>query len=307
MDEHILLLGGTGFIGSRTASLLCESGTTTTVVGRRIRRRLDKSTHRFVALDRSVLQQVQGRLRPLVPEKITVVDLCGYEPDQIRAVTTGLEGKISRYVYLSSVYVYRHASEFYTPGGVPQPNLPIRLDTPRLAAKPYGRGKRRCEDLLTLWHRRSGVPVSILRPSWVFGAGNTIRDREWHYIGRLRQGLPIELPNGGANRIHPVLVDDVAAVILAAATNPNRARGIEFHHVAARRPIAVIEFIQMLGATLGRRPHIVPVAEPNSSVGWRNYPLCYPVDFWFDNEQTIRTLGVHPTPWREAFQRILKA
>ena len=66
----------------------------------------------------------------------------------------------------------------------------------------------------------SGLPVTVIRPSKIHGAGAQ-RPREWIFIKRvLNRRLVVLLANRGASIDHPATAVNLAALIEVIATNP---------------------------------------------------------------------------------------
>jgi nucleoside-diphosphate-sugar epimerase len=106
----------------------------------------------------------------------------------------------------------------------------------------------------------SGRPGVMLHASMIFGApddGNVSRVRG--LLSRWPRGVPIvlPLPDGGRRMVQPILIDDVAAAVVAAVERP--ASDGPPLVLAGPRPIAYREMIEQCAMALGRRARIVAV------------------------------------------------
>ena len=109
---------------------------------------------------------------------------------------------VERFVHVSSVGVYGQLAQ-----------CPADEQTPPHPQSVYGRTKLEGERIVLDYTRRTGFPVVVLRPAWVYGSGcprtekiyRALRKRRFPMIGRC------------TNLRHPVYIDDfVTACDLAA-------------------------------------------------------------------------------------------
>ena len=120
----------------------------------------------------------------------------------------------------------------------------------------YGAQKADSERALFDLHRRHGLPVSTLRPAFVFGPHNPF-PREAFFWDRLRAGRPIIIPEDGSRTMQWVHVKDVASAAVLAAT-----RDVAVGHaynLASYPPITQLEFVQLLARIAGREAHLVHI------------------------------------------------
>src|SRR5947209_13737394 len=82
---------------------------------------------------------------------------------------------------------------------------------------PYYRGKALVEQALA----DTGVPYSIVRPTWIFGGGQDILANNIAWI--LRHMPIFVVPGDGRYRVQPVHVDDLADICLRAARGDTEA------------------------------------------------------------------------------------
>ncbi len=85
------------------------------------------------------------------------------------------------------------------------------------SALPYFRGKALVEYALA----QSGVPYSIVRPTWVFGGERDVLANNIAWI--LRRMPAFAVPGNGGYDVQPVHVDDVARICVDAAASDNDA------------------------------------------------------------------------------------
>ncbi|HOL37475.1 MAG: complex I NDUFA9 subunit family protein [Proteobacteria bacterium] len=193
--KRILVLGGTGFVGRSLCERLVErTGARILVPSRRPAR--DQTVRTLPALD-LVQADVHddATLAGLVSGADAVVNLVAILHGSARAfeqVHVALPRRLAaacrdsgcRLVHVSALGVGRDAPSQYL------------------------RSKWAGEEAL----RTAGAPLTILRPSLVFGAG----DRALNLFAKLQAYAPIVPLAGSASRYQPVWVEDVASAIVHA-------------------------------------------------------------------------------------------
>ena len=224
MSARALILGGTGGVGRATARRLLAAGWRVELTGRdpsRMPAELASAGARFVRADRSdvrALATLVGQGVDLLVDCLcyTAADARGLLPVAKRAHST---------VVLSSKAVYVDAS-----GNHPNSHTPPVFDGPITEAQPtmapedgdfrtregYGANKVAAEQVLL----DSSLPVTVLRPSKIHGAGSA-QPREWIFVKRVLDRRPaILLAHRGAGVDHPSGAANIAALIEVCAARP---------------------------------------------------------------------------------------
>jgi nucleoside-diphosphate-sugar epimerase len=224
---RILLLGGTGFIGSQVAELLLLAGHQIGVVHRG-RVTVPAGCSSLVA-DRTAPAALGAALSEFAPE--TLIDMIAYaavDADRLMAV---LPRELDRLVIISSGDVYASYGAFLGHEPPPPVSGPLSETGPlRVSRFPYRAQATSANDLRYDYDKilveerfrdRAKVPVTVLRLPMVYGAGDP-HHRVAADIHRLRAGA-------GILRLHPTeaawrctrgYVSDVAAAVALAATHP---------------------------------------------------------------------------------------
>jgi nucleoside-diphosphate-sugar epimerase len=117
-------------------------------------------------------------------------------------------------------------------------------DEPLPVETAYGRSKQDGERKLLA----SGLPVSIVRPSHVYGPGGWYAQE---MLPRLRQPGRFAVIGSGRNMWDVVHVDDVVQALVLAAQDP---RSGEIYHVADDEPITFYDFMALSASELGVGP-----------------------------------------------------
>jgi len=155
----------------------------------------------------------------------------------VRGVThlmeAGREAGVSHVVHLSA-------------GGVSGPMPPVPADerTPCRPRTPYERSKWRGEQAALEAHRRGGVPLTILRPTFTYGPGDRHKLPLFRAVLRRR----LVLIGDARSLIHPVFVDDVVSGILCALSREGRG---ETFLIGGPRAVTKRELLETIADALG--------------------------------------------------------
>jgi nucleoside-diphosphate-sugar epimerase len=213
-NKHILIIGGTGFIGSRlTEKLILEHQSQVTIMSRDFRRA--SSVARYpVELMRGDIGCFDDVLAAVAGKDIVVdctYPACGDAKERMRQGTVyaknlaqaALKTGVRRVVHVSSASVY----------GKPQDGTLNEKVACKPSGDPYGDGKLAAEKYLLKAHREHRLPVVVVQPTIIYGpfAGWTMGP-----LSDLKSGV-VALPNNGKGLCNAVYVDDVVDSLLLAA------------------------------------------------------------------------------------------
>ncbi|MCJ2520856.1 MAG: NAD-dependent epimerase/dehydratase family protein [Candidatus Thermoplasmatota archaeon] len=242
---EVLVLGGSRFVGLRLVKLLVEKGHQVSTLNRG-RQRQPFDVDQIVA-DRRRPQQVRDALER---GKFDVAfDISAYKPSDTVPAVDALEGRVDRFIHLSTAAVYN-----------PKVELPWREDSTRSATAVWGdyaSNKIRCESFLFKAHEERGFPAVILRPPYVYGPHNYLY-REAYFFDRIEAGRPLLIPDGDAV-LQLSHVDDLAMAFLAAATRSGTEG--EAINVAGEDPLTFGELAAYAGDAVGADARLVPVGD----------------------------------------------
>jgi nucleoside-diphosphate-sugar epimerase len=228
---RVLVTGGTGFIGSALVPRLVTAGYVPRLLVRssppsspappievRIGDVTDVDMLRVALQDVPVVVHMAaatsaGRLDPAVAYRVNV--------GAASALVEACRSTGARLIVLSTQHVY-----------LPAPGL-------------YGRTKRMADRIFL----ESGVPVTILRPSLVYGPGSRgVFVRLATLVGKLPV-IPVIGP--GRWRMRPLFLDDLVDVILAVLARPELAGRI--YDVGGPDVVTYDEFLSAICNAIGRR------------------------------------------------------
>jgi uncharacterized protein YbjT (DUF2867 family) len=238
--QDILILGGSGFIGSRLCELLvarsgAAPGRITVVTRRRARARHLQTLPGIVLQEADVHDD--GALAGLVAHRSAVVNLLG--------ILHGDEAAFSRVHAALPRRMARACSEAGVPRIVHISALGAASDAPSM----YLRSKAEGEAALA----QGGVPAAILRPSVVFGE----RDRFLNLFARLSKLAPF-IPLACADaQFQPVWVDDVARALVACLHSPLT----QTYECAGPRVYTLKELVRLAGRYSGHERPVIALPE----------------------------------------------
>jgi len=249
----VVVLGGTGFIGRHLVARLVAEGKRVSVMARSVSNLPEAFHGPHVTLHRGDITD-QAAVASAIGEAPIVVNLAhgggdGSWEEICRAMVGGAEvvarvcrsQRVRRLVHVSSIAaLYLGPQEALVTGATPPDPLAEKRAN-------YARAKARCDRMLVDLHAREGLPVVILRPGLVVGAGTSpfhsglgVYNNEQHCLGW----------NDGRNPLPFVLAEDVAAAI-AKACDVEGIDGRAFNLVGDVR-LDARDYTAALAATLGR-------------------------------------------------------
>ena len=243
---RILVIGGTQLIGRALVEQLLARGDEVALMHRGHDTPFGDRV-RSMRCDRNDVAAVQGAL---TGERFDVVYDNVYDwqrgttPQQVLAAARATAPGLSRYVFTSSVAVYP------TGGVYTEDAALVAVDHPEV----YGAQKANTERALFALGAREGLPVSTLRPAFIYGPHNAF-DREAFFFDRLRDHRPIIIPDDGQATMQWVSAHDVARAAILAATH-DVAIG-QAYNLGSLPAITQLDFVKLLARASG---HTLQVA-----------------------------------------------
>ncbi len=227
---RVVVIGGTGHVGTYLVPRLVELGHSVVVVSRAGRQPYQphaawKRVERVRAdrVDEDAAGTFAGRIRDLEPD--VVIDMICFTPASARALVDALHGRVRHFLHCGTIWVHGHSVQ-----------VPTTEDAPRRPFGEYGCNKAAIEDLLLGEAHRNGFPATVLHPGHIVGPGWAPLNPAGHFNPRvfddLAQGREVVLPNLGMETVHHVHADDVAQAFVRALANRSAAVGESFHVVS---------------------------------------------------------------------------
>lgn len=207
----VLLIGGSGFVGSAVAEHFLAQQADVTVLSRGNKPLIPGvqglKADRTDA--RSFAAAVENRTYDLA------VDLTAFKAADVEAVINPLVGHVGHYVLISTDFVYATDIE----------QIPINEDAPKDLVSGYSTGKLAAEAVMQWAWQEAKLPGTALRPPHIMGAGKelgttSVEGRDKNLLRSMRKGKGVTLIADGELLIQPVWHRQIAETIDACLGNP---------------------------------------------------------------------------------------
>ena len=245
---RVLVAGGTEFISLHLVRALLRDGHHVTVLNRgRQPGRLPAGVRALVAdrKDHAALRKA------LAGERFDGLVDVTYAPTTGEDVEALVDAPAApgHVLFVSTGRVYDHARP-----------IPFDEDTPRtLYWGEYAKNKIEGEDVLLRRHREHGLPVTIVRPTHVYGPLNT-RNNETFFFDRLVRGRPVLVPDAGGWLRQFGHVEDLADAMAAMLGAP--AAFGHAYNITGEEAISQVGFVELIADVMKRRLTLVPSPTP---------------------------------------------
>ena len=253
---RVVVVGGTGHIGTYLVPKLVARGYDVVSVSRgtaspyKAHSAWDKVKQ--VQIDRKA-EEAKGSFGTKIAELggDVVVDLITFEPDQAKQLVAALQGKVSLYVFCSTIWVYGHSV------AIPAKEEDTAVNE---ALEPYGQKKRQIEEFLMEQSHRHGFPATSFRPGHIVGEGwkpvNPAGHLDPEVFATIARGEPLALPDNGLFTLHHVHADDCADWVMCALDNRAAAIGECFNNVSSQA-LTMRGYAEAMYEWFGQKPNIV--------------------------------------------------
>lgn len=271
---RVVVIGGTGHIGTYLVPRLVEAGHETICISRG--RREPYRPHgawasvRRLSLDRDA-EEARGsfgpRIRELRPD--AVIDLVCFTPESARHLVEALRGEVQHFLHCGTLWVHG-----------PSVAVPTTEAAPRRPFGDYGIRKAAIEAFLQDQARRCGFPATVLHPGHIVGPGwppiNPAGHANPRVFTRLARGEEVTLPNLGMETLHHVHADDVAQAFAQALEHWGAAVGHSFH-VVSPAALTMRGYAEAMAAWFGRPANLtfLPWAEWRDTVSQTEAAITY--------------------------------
>jgi nucleoside-diphosphate-sugar epimerase len=271
---RIVVIGGSGHIGSYLTPRLVEAGHTVLCVSRGQRQPYVEhgawAKVERVAIDRTA-EEPGGtfgtRIRALEPD--CAIDLTAYTLESTVQLVEALRGHIQQFLHCGTIWVHG-----------PSVEVPVTEEQPRKPISDYGVRKAAIESYLLDEARHRHFPTAVLHPGHLVGTGwmplNPAANFNPAVFADLAAGREIALPNLGRETLHHVHADDVAQAFVKAMTNWSNACGESFH-VVSPAAVSLAGYAEAVSHWFGHEPRIrfMPWEEWRSSVSEKDAKITW--------------------------------
>jgi nucleoside-diphosphate-sugar epimerase len=290
---HIVIIGGTGHVGTYLVPELVGLGHHLTVISRGIRKPYQShgawEAVEILQIDRSEAEKT-GKFSKLVEQlkPDAVIDMICFSQESARQLVESLRGKIAYFLHCSTVWVHGHVTQ-----------VPVTENQPRRPIGDYGINKAAVESFLLTEARRNGFPAACILPGHIVGPGwiplNPQANFNPDVFTCLANGNILTIPGDGTSLLHHVHASDVAQLFIKALLNWNQAVGESFHAVS---PAALTQqgYAEAVASWFGKEANL-------DFLPWESWKLTVSEE---DAESTYAHLEHNPNCYSiEKAQRIL--
>lgn len=298
--KHILILGGTNFIGRVVVEKLLNNPAYSITLFNRGKRN--------AGLFAEVPQlhgdrEADGFSLIMSKNWDCIIDLSGYYPVSFGKLLNDLKGKVGRYVFVSTISVYDLGKVIGRTIDESEPLLACSEEQ-KTSALPdaYGEKKAEMERLLMDCEWLDKI---LLRPSLVYGKYD-FTDRFYYWLWRAKFAGQMALPDKGHDVTSITYVNDLADLIIASID-------VEKHHTvynAATHTVSLRQLAETCAGELGTNPELISVsARQIADAGlhaWQDIPL------WLNGSMDIsltrvqNDFGVQFTPFNETVKDTIR-
>jgi len=264
----ILVIGGTGHIGSYLVPRLVQAGHQVQVVARNPQPQYTDShlswpRVEWISADRRSEEEAGSwadRMKSIKAD--VVVDLICYSPEQNRLMVDAFKGRISHFLHCGTIWSYG-----------PSEKVPYEESFPRKPVTDYGIQKAQIEADLCSLYQTEGFPTTVIHPGHISGRKWLPIDPQGSRDGvgvyrKLAHREKIQLPDLGLATLHHVHGDDVAQLFQLAIDQREQALGESFSAVAPYA-MSLLGCCWFVASLFAREPELefVPLSQLGQFVG----------------------------------------
>ncbi|MBN1328615.1 MAG: NAD-dependent epimerase/dehydratase family protein [Candidatus Heimdallarchaeota archaeon] len=301
----ILVVGGSRFSGKIIVKDLVEKGHDVTVLNRG---KSEQSIPEFfinekhiypkkaqiIHADRRNRDEIRNQL--LGKDFEAIIDTSAYTVEDVEIIIDSTPKQIDHYILTSTASVYDEEKNFFMPIseeahiGSESEECPVQ----------YSRDKRRIESFLKKRFDEIGYPITLIRPTYIYGPYNPIY-REFYFYDRIMSNKPIYMPGHGDYLVDFVFAKDVAWLLTAPLEN-KKAIG-QAYNATTGEACTLNVFVKLLGEIIGNEVEIIhydqTILEDVNLKPENNYQM-FPYG-WYEHlilskEKAVLDLGYKPTP-----------
>lgn len=281
--KKILVLGGTRFVGRAIVRLLLKNpNNRITLFNRGI-----SGSDIFQEINRIYGDRNADDIRKITSKDWdAIVDVSGLMPESIRRILKRIDGRVGRYIFVSTASHYDFDENNETPisedHSIIDCTAEERLDT---SMATYNQRKAECEREIA---KKDSIDSIILRPSIIYGPRD-YTDRLYYYLYRSKFHDEILVPNNGENYVSATYVSDFAKVVEKAINLENHRK---VYNVPTIQKLSIKDIVETAASVLDRSVKLTSFDQDflteNSIRPWADIPYFTGSNFMTFNDQKIK-------------------
>lgn len=285
-QSKICILGGSGFVGRRLATLLADGGRPVTVLTRHRERNRDllvRPELSVVECDVYDLGQLAGHLHGAgaVVNLVGILNSSSYKNQNFTTAHLKLSEVVLEAMTWSGVGRLLHMSASNASADGPSE---------------YLKTKGAAENLLKMRSTQGEFDITIFRPSVIFGPGDSFTNRFAELLRRIPLVFPLACPD---SRLQPVHVDDVVACFAKAVDNPKTFG--QTYELCGPSSYSLYDLVSMIAAAIGVRRKIVRLSDRQSAMQAKAMQYFPGQPFTPDNYKSLQVDSVCKKPFPAVF------
>lgn len=227
---RVVIIGGSGHVGTYLVPLLVEAGHSVVNVTRGQRAPYQPNAA-WAKVETLVLDRDTAEADGSFGQRIAglggdiVIDMICFTLDSARHLVEALRGRVQHFIHCGTIWVYGHNTA-----------VPATEDQPHNAFGEYGTQKAAIESYVLGEARRAGFPATVFRPGHIVGPGWVPLNPAGHFnieaFNTIARGEPLALPNFGQETVHHVHASDLARLVMAIIASRSTAVGEAFNAVS---------------------------------------------------------------------------
>jgi len=243
-------MGGTQFVSKSIAMQMIDNGHEVDIFTRGVQKVDYSGINRHIKGDRKSLECLQ-----MIGDKNydVIIDVSAYTKEDVQFLLKHVDiEKLKKYIFISSGAVYCESQEV------------IHEEQCRGENKnwgTYGLNKKKAEDFLFHMSEENGIPVTIFRPTYIYGKGNNLY-REKYFFDRIEDGMAIPIPikiddNGRKNEVLTqfIYIDDMVKIIESCIGN-EKSNG-QAYNITHPDRVSWRKLIQTTSDVINKEAHII--------------------------------------------------
>lgn len=260
---NILILGGNRFTGKLITEKLYTGGHSVTLINRKGSAPVPCEV---IKCDRNDYEQMSLAIGDRSFD--CIIDMCLFNKKQAEISIKLFNNKIKKYIFISSVAVYKKSEFFPITENAPLGAWPLFGD--------YGNEKMEIENY---FESLKDFPFICLRPTYIIGKNNHL-NRENYYFDTLLNNQKINIEDDGQAIVSFVFVEDAAEIIYQLTLSNAKLR--QAYNVCNDEFVTIKGFIETIASIVKRKPNYNQV---NEIVSFKN-EHCF-----FSNEKIKKELN----------------